>query len=453
MVTEDNIKLVDKDFGLLKVLSFAGRINGKKYWNVICSCKNKTMKPVREDSLLGGKTKSCGCLAPNSNGPKKSLRPKEDLSGITYGRLEVIEFHGWYDDGKRRRPVFLCRCSCASESILPVRADLLKSGNTRSCGCLKKENKSGGRKPSEFPSENLTGQIFTRLKVLRFAYRDKKRFYYECECSCGTIDFYRGDSLKDETTKSCGCLSKDNTGPNPKEDREIAVINKLYGVYRRAENFDIEYARFVLTVKSPCEYCGGFDLKSDKYSGKKFPMNGIDRTDSKGGYLLSNIVSCCKKCNYMKHSLSIEKFVTWIIKFNINHHKIINFPFLEESIIEDNLTFKSFANRKFKETQRSSEKRNRVFDLSKELFNELIQQPCTYCGCFSKVTKDGYFVNGIDRVNNAQSYIKTNVVTCCKTCNKAKHTNSRIVFINHVYKLLPFAIKFLKSENIINYVY
>jgi hypothetical protein len=57
-----------------------------------------------------------------------------DLSGRKYGRLTVVKRTG---KDRQRRYHWLCRCSCGEEKI--VRGDSLKSGKTKSCGCLHKE--------------------------------------------------------------------------------------------------------------------------------------------------------------------------------------------------------------------------------------------------------------------------------------------------------------------------
>jgi deferrochelatase/peroxidase EfeB len=43
-------------------------------------------------------------------------------------------------------------------------------------------------------------------------------------------------------------------------------------------------------------------------------MNGLDRVDNNRGYVFSNVVSCCFKCNQMKGKLSVQEFLNHIIK-------------------------------------------------------------------------------------------------------------------------------------------
>ena len=81
--------------------------------------------------------------------PKIKLKGSEmsraiDLRGQKFNRLKVIDRNY---NVKRRGTVWNCKCDCGN--ITFVVADKLKSGNTKSCGCLQKEkagefNKSKG---------------------------------------------------------------------------------------------------------------------------------------------------------------------------------------------------------------------------------------------------------------------------------------------------------------------
>lgn len=56
---------------------------------------------------------------------------KKDMTGQTFGRLTVIE-----DAGVRRKGYIVWRCSCSCGNVVNVSGDSLRSGNTKSCGCL-----------------------------------------------------------------------------------------------------------------------------------------------------------------------------------------------------------------------------------------------------------------------------------------------------------------------------
>lgn len=62
-----------------------------------------------------------------------------NLSGKRYGKLTVqkLLYSKKQNDGKHYSHYYLCRCDCGNEKIV-VNSNLL-TGNTQSCGCLKKE--------------------------------------------------------------------------------------------------------------------------------------------------------------------------------------------------------------------------------------------------------------------------------------------------------------------------
>ncbi len=58
----------------------------------------------------------------------------KDLTGLTFGKLKVIR----RDENLNNHPAYLCQCECGN--MLVVRGQALISGNTKSCGCLRKIN-------------------------------------------------------------------------------------------------------------------------------------------------------------------------------------------------------------------------------------------------------------------------------------------------------------------------
>lgn len=57
--------------------------------------------------------------------------------------------------------------------------------------------------------KDLTGQKFNRLLVLEDSGQRKNRqVVWKCLCDCGNITYVVGQALRDNHTKSCGCLQK-----------------------------------------------------------------------------------------------------------------------------------------------------------------------------------------------------------------------------------------------------
>ena len=68
------------------------------------------------------------------------VKVKEDLTGRTFGRLTVIrQVEDCVRANGKHMPQWLCECSCSEHNKIIVLGHSLKTGNTRSCGCIQKE--------------------------------------------------------------------------------------------------------------------------------------------------------------------------------------------------------------------------------------------------------------------------------------------------------------------------
>lgn len=182
-----------------------------------------------------------------------------------------------------------------------------------------------------------------------------------------------------------------------------------------------------------CHYCGNEPLDITITSGKNgvFIGNGIDRINSESGYTIDNTVTCCKKCNMMKKSMSKDEFYEWIDRVQYFQ----SLPFLEEF----NLT-KSIVQYSYRTCRRGAKRRNIEFELSYNHVRYLSSCNCSYCGKRPsvKAVQNRKFLGlytGIDRINNSIGYIQDNVVSCCPTCNYAKWEMSVSDFISQVKKI------------------
>lgn len=121
------IDLVGKRFFRLTVLGPHESRKKKVHWLCRCDCGSETW--VDSQVLRNGSTKSCGCL----HREVISQRFLKNISGQRFSRLLVL------DQIKRRNQVvfWFCRCDCGVEKW--VSAPALRSGATKSCGCLNRE--------------------------------------------------------------------------------------------------------------------------------------------------------------------------------------------------------------------------------------------------------------------------------------------------------------------------
>ena len=118
-----------------------------------------------------------------------------DPTGRRFGRLLVVGSAAPDNSGQVR---WRCRCDCGNETT--VRWNNLRSGNTKSCGCLRKEMLHQPR------YKDLTGQRFGRLTVVELSSLDRGRPTWKCRCDCGKTSVAFGDNLKLGKTSSCGCI-------------------------------------------------------------------------------------------------------------------------------------------------------------------------------------------------------------------------------------------------------
>lgn len=123
---------------------------------------------------------------------------KIDLSGKQFGRLTVLK----EIICRAKRGVILWQCLCNCGNIAIVRGTDLKTGATKSCGCLQKQM------VSEKNRIDLTGQRFERWTVLEYAYTKRRKIYWKCRCDCGNVRIVYSANLRGGKSKSCGCLQK-----------------------------------------------------------------------------------------------------------------------------------------------------------------------------------------------------------------------------------------------------
>lgn len=101
----------------------------KTIWICYCDCGNISF--VATSNLTNGHTTSCGCkIKENAHGRYK------DLTGMTFGKLKVIEKVGTIIKNNGNQVVLWnCLCQCGGEAKV-ISSDLI-SGKKQSCGCMR----------------------------------------------------------------------------------------------------------------------------------------------------------------------------------------------------------------------------------------------------------------------------------------------------------------------------
>lgn len=126
-----------------------------------------------------------------------------DLTGEQYGELLVLEEVKHSNDKHR---YWKCQCSCGKIKI--IRMDNLRSGNTTSCGHLRKyktkEIKERG--PSTRTLKHI-GEKYNKLTIISIdSFKTNGTYLCNCQCECGSFKKVRYQNLKTGATTSCGCI-------------------------------------------------------------------------------------------------------------------------------------------------------------------------------------------------------------------------------------------------------
>jgi len=235
--------LKGKKFGRLTVeeLTEQRKSNGGAVWKCRCECGNYIYASA--NNLIRKTTASCGCIR------------REDLSGQRFGNLYVLRLGSRSGTGKGS--FWICRCNCGKDC--EVHAHKLKSGHTRSCGCLHNEAVS-----------DLSSRRFGKLVVIEDSGERRKGsggVIWKCRCDCGQEKLIRQDSLVSGRTTSCGCVKS-------RGNAKIAKLLVLSGIDFIPEyspkdvngNYRFDFA--VLEQGKPAYFIEYDGIQHFKYTGR-----------------------------------------------------------------------------------------------------------------------------------------------------------------------------------------
>ncbi len=158
--------------------------NPKGHRVCLCQCECGNDKVAYRSNLLGGKTKSCGCLE------EKNRRRFRDIAGRKFGRLTAE-----HPTDERHAGAVVWRCTCDCGASVDVTGVALLKGQVKSCGCLMAER------------SDIAGRRFGKLTALNRDGRSASgRAKWACRCDCGNLCSVTASNLKSGHTRSCGCL-------------------------------------------------------------------------------------------------------------------------------------------------------------------------------------------------------------------------------------------------------
>jgi hypothetical protein len=204
-------QLLGERFGYLTVMSYNGCKRRRSYWNCICDCGEKVIRPGHELLKSNREQKatiSCGCM--------KGIKQRLDLVGKRFGKLLVVESLGV---NEFRQQIVKCKCACGH--ISNHHASSLVNGKIKSCGCKQKED--------QLKHRNMIDNDSMMAKVYLYG-------TYKCEAKYRSIDFkLEKEEFFKLTSSSCHYCNK----PPSQKISRIHDKNKSYtfnGIDRKDPN-------------------------------------------------------------------------------------------------------------------------------------------------------------------------------------------------------------------------
>jgi len=123
-------------------------------------------------------------------------------AGQRYGHLVAIERIGSDRHGKAQ---WRCKCDCGGEHF--TGANELRTGNTKSCGCVRPDNG-----PPIAPDQRY-GRLVA-VNVVMAGSRSKWQF----RCDCGNEHIARTADVRSGKIKSCGCFLSESRAANGRKN-------------------------------------------------------------------------------------------------------------------------------------------------------------------------------------------------------------------------------------------
>ena len=210
---------------------------------------------------------------------------------------------------------------------------------------------------------------------------------------------------------------------------QLRFLKKLFSNYkakaaRRGLSWKLEFGEFRELSKQTCAYCGTAPLQS--YGSYRY--NGVDRLDSRRGYIPLNCVSCCKVCNCAKKTLTFAEFSRAIFSVQPPVHTYLETGKVDLRPVMRRLEYTlRFYAQAFE------------WKLDFEDFSRLVTSPCAYTGAKpSKVfSYNGAEVrhNLIARHDSRSGFAVANCAPCSPTVAQLKGGRTDTKFMRWIFRV------------------
>lgn len=183
------------------------------------------------------------------------MSERAEMIGKQFGRLTPIEVIGT----KRIHLVYRCVCECGNE--VEVLGNSLRSGNTKSCGCIRRPNLVG--------MENDHGVVVSKVR----------NQMWEISCKhCGETHVQNQREIRRNShPMSCSAYKPPN---KMFEDKRDGIVRRQYGITLA------QYDEMCADQNGKCAICGN----SDEVEGRRLAIDHCHDSGKVRGLL-------CGKCN------------------------------------------------------------------------------------------------------------------------------------------------------------
>jgi predicted RNA-binding Zn-ribbon protein involved in translation (DUF1610 family) len=183
------------------------------------------------------------------------MSERAEMIGKQFGRLTPVEVIGT----KRIHLVYRCVCECGNE--VEVLGNSLRSGNTKSCGCIRRPNLVG--------IENDHGIVISKIR----------NQMWEVSCKhCGENHIQNQREIRRNShPMSCPAYKPPN---KMFEDKRDSVIRRAYGITL------VEYDQMLHNQNNKCAICGN----GDEVENRRLAIDHCHESGKVRGLL-------CGKCN------------------------------------------------------------------------------------------------------------------------------------------------------------
>lgn len=151
----------------------------------------------------------------------------------------------------------------------------------------------------------------------------KEGSLFKVQCKCGKEALLTRQALISNQTGCRSCWAETQRTANEESLHKLAYQKHCQLADKRGLENKLDFPSWYGLVTSPCHYCGESDSNTVVHRNKhvQWKRNGVDRVDSKVGYLPQNCVPCCCHCNYAKRTQSPDEYILRCIKIAEKHQE------------------------------------------------------------------------------------------------------------------------------------